>query len=696
MSHIGSGTRIAVAWSLAMVLSVGQAGCQQPVDRASIDAGATITGPRNASGSADRPSCAIDGEIADVGPSHGYSWAWLDTPTVVTFAEPAIIDTVEIVLSETYGQAYSYRLSVSADGEDWQVVADLSDTPARGLQMHQFEPVEARHVRLEFTDTTLHVRSYHIVEIAAWHLGEEVAVGPLGRRFAEVRHRRTVEAVSLLGVQPAQEALSRDELQQRVRALDDGEKFPYRLADGTRALIARDGHNTVIVIDDDTDMADDATGADWDSDCLAVDTDGDGLLERTIDYDDLEGDGVADRMVQTYTERHTWGRGPFMVLIRDLDQGPVSLWALHDYGYIQGLCQWECDFAGDGYFVMFRRSRGGDRWIAALEAPFCFYDPDGDGLPEETVRITATDTRLHSLRYGVNADNDTTEGQLYDYDLSVTCLGSPELPAEAAETFTHRSGDSAGPFLAWETGRETARGLDWERALLVWDENDHNVAARKSDRERWEGIINARYRDFPQVGGPPTMRQNKRFELDRDFSGRMRLYFWPADGRLHLHGAEVGTLQADYDYDGQPELVIEYADTDEDGYFDQRTFSYPGTDLPDRRMEGPTSYGLPGDDSTTYPCAWEAIGGFWPEELGRWIDDCADLLEALEEAAEALGVEAFTGPTDFYQGATERDFEYIERLRASRESRRYYQDLAVELGLAHLAADAAEEEVPVA
>lgn len=487
---------------------------------------------------------------------------------------------------------------------------------------------------------------------------------------------------ALLGVAAAQAALSDPAVIKRIATLGAGAGFVHELPGGGRALIYRDGRHIIVALDDDGDMPADATAPDGDSDCLAVDMDADGRIDRTVDYDDLDGDGRADRMVLTHADPNTWGPRPFMVIARDLDRGPLSLWALHDYGYVQGLCQWDCDFGGDGWFCMFRPARAGDRWAGALEAPFCFYDLDGDGLAEETVRITAIDRALRSARYGINADNDATAGQLYDYDLSITCLGSVALPEEAGETLTHRSGAQVGPFLRWEATRDTVRAADWQRCLLIWDENDHNVADRTPGRERWEGIINCSYRGFPQEGGPPTPRLNRRFELDADHSGGMRLYWWPADGRLHLVGAEQGSLEADFDYDGQVDLAIEYADRDGNGLFDERVVSYPGTDLPARRIRGGP------DDPLTFDCSYAEIAVHWQEALPRWAADSADLLAALQRTADALGLTLHTAPMDFYREATPQQFAYIDRLRASGEARRYYQDLTIELALAHLLADA--------
>lgn len=487
---------------------------------------------------------------------------------------------------------------------------------------------------------------------------------------------------ALLGVEAAQEALDDLQVRGRVEALRSGAGFVHELPDGTRALIFRDGRHVVVALDDDGDMPADATEPDRDSDCLAVDMDGDGRIDRTIDYDDLDGDGRADRMVLTFADRNTWGNRPFLVVIRDLDRGPLTLWKLRDYNYVQSQCQWECDFGGDGWFAMFRRARRGDRWQGALECPFCFYDVDGDGLAEETVRIVARDRVLRSARYGINADNDTTDGHLYDYDLSVTCLGSVALPPGAAETLNHRSGARIGPFLRWDQTRAVVRAARWQRCLLIWDENDHNVAAYDHGRERWEGIINRAYRGFPQEGGPPTPRFNRRFELDADYSGQMRLYFWPADGRLHLLGAEQGSLEADFDYDGQVDLLVEYADRDGDGRFDERAVTYPGTELPARRIPGGPA------DTATFDCSYAAIGEHWQAALRQWTARSGELKDVLVATAEELGLPGHWEPLDFYEGASSAQFAYIERLRASAEACRYYLDLTIELGLAHMIADA--------
>jgi hypothetical protein len=91
---------------------------------------------------------------------------------------------------------------------------------------------------------------------------------------------------------------------QRAKALETGERFLVgsQLTDGGRMLIRReklvlrsgrpfDREAIVWVIDDDGDFPPDAQDGDRDSDCYVVDFDGDGVVDRMVDYMDDDGDG---------------------------------------------------------------------------------------------------------------------------------------------------------------------------------------------------------------------------------------------------------------------------------------------------------------------------------------------------------------------------------------------------------------------
>jgi hypothetical protein len=217
-------------------------------------------------------------------------------------------------------------------------------------------------------------------------------------------------------------------------------------------------------------------------------------------------------------------------------------------------------------------------------------------------------------------------------------------------------------------------GLPWARALLVWDENDHNVEPG-DHRERWEGTINSAYRGFPQEGGPPCGTLNKRYELDADNSGRLRLYYWPADRRLHLAGAEQGTLTADYDADGKVDLTVEYRDRDGDGFFDERTVI---TREPSCKRLAATAPAA----TETIPLSFAAVSATWPAQLAGTVAAQDELLAALATATAQPRLP--NGPLDFLDTASGKRFPAGPAARRSREARRFYADLEIELLFARL------------
>jgi hypothetical protein len=106
------------------------------------------------------------------------------------------------------------------------------------------------------------------------------------------------------------------------------------------------------------------------------------------------------------------------------------------------------------------------------------------------------------------------------------------------------AGLSTGLMLKREAAPDFLRSVTWARVLLTWDENDHNVnwAARGTVKERWEGVILHPSPDMPSFGGPTCGPFNKRNELLLKPSGTCRFYHHPADGRIHLYGADQSWL----------------------------------------------------------------------------------------------------------------------------------------------------------
>ena len=83
---------------VAATLLLALGGGTQAANLASADAGAVVSGPRNASGSAGRAMAANDGEVAGYGPNQGYAWGWFGEPLTVTFPAATTINKVEVLL----------------------------------------------------------------------------------------------------------------------------------------------------------------------------------------------------------------------------------------------------------------------------------------------------------------------------------------------------------------------------------------------------------------------------------------------------------------------------------------------------------------------------------------------------------------------------------------------------------------------
>ena len=587
-----------------------------------IAARARVTGPKNASGSVGRPDVVTDNEVGDYGPSHGYAWAYLPTPLVVDLGGERTVALIELLLLDTDSRGYRYRIETSLDGESWEPAADRTDAWQRGWQRIAIEPRPCRFLKVTFTRTSLSVNSYHVVELAAYETAPAGETA-LFRRHKQARKDRMRTATDALDIAPAVALLSDAETRERLARLP--ERQPRGIDsdhDGRPELICfRDGRHLIVALDDDGDASFSDLKVDEDSDCLAVDYGSDGSVDRVIDRVDTDNDGDVDEVHLYYLGGGFFGRRHGLVVIWDFDDDNQT-WRLINYQYDQGSCQWDCDFGGDEAFCMFHRDAKTGEWIGNWENPFCFYDPDKDGLPEVAVRYEGHASRVSSVRYSINADNDWAPGFGYDYDVAVISFGPVEIPAEEMVTAALRGGET-GAFVPWQTARQVAASLPWKRALLVWDENDRNVAPRDT-HERWEGIINSAYRDFPQVGGPPCGRVNKRYELDADLSGSRQLYWSPVDQRLHLFGAEVGTYQVDADGNGRLELIVETQDRDGDGFFDRWQFDDDADGKADREVEADGKGPL-------RPMAFDGLAEFYVPRLAEALDANVALCGALGE-----------------------------------------------------------------
>ena len=442
----------------------------------------------------------------------------------------------------------------------------------------------------------------------------------------------------------------------------------------------------VKVVDEDGDMW--VTGeGDLDSDLYIADWNGDGTIDRVVDYIDVDGDNDVDEQVlyrwhdDLRFKDDTWGsllyngRAYSATWTRDIGDDN-RLQYERNYEYNQPTTQWQSDFNGDEISVYaFLYDVKENRFIPGWENPFCFYDSDKDGVAEEVVRLTGNRNTARNLRYSIDIDNDARGSKRHGYDLSITALGPIRYGEEDCQRVVLR-GIPTGPVIAWEKARALAKNANWSKAHLTFSENGINIDPTEGQNhsERWEGVLNHPNDFFPQVGGPSCGPYNKRNEVDSDNSGRFRFYRSGVDRRWHLFGAEVGWIKVDYNNDGKPDMEIAMEDTDLDGFFDLWRYDMDGDGKFERefRLENDRAYLVPFD----YDTLREAYTG----ELGKIVEENQRLIEALKGTLGKLERKFSVDEVEEYFSkrlAKEYDqgFRLGEKIKESPAGTRYYGDL---------------------
>jgi hypothetical protein len=445
----------------------------------------------------------------------------------------------------------------------------------------------------------------------------------------------------------------------------------------------------VKVVDEDGDMPATAEG-DRDSDLYIADWNGDGTVDRAVDYLDLDHDQDVDEEVQYRWHEDlrfrddTWdslvcnGRSYSAFWVRDVGDDNRLLFE-RNYEYNQETTQWQCDFNGDEIIVYaFLYDARENLFVPGWENPFCWYDNDGDDLAEEVVRLTGNRNTARNLRYSIDIDNDAGGINRHDFDLSITAVGPIEYGEEDCMRLVLR-GIPTGPVIAWEKAKALAKNAKWAKAHLTFDENDSNIDPTEGNNhsERWEGVLNHPNEFFPQVGGPSCGPFNKRNEVDGDNSGGFRFYRSRVDRRWHLFGAEVGWIKADFDYDGKPDMEIRSEDRDLNGFFDIWRYDVDGDGNYERECR------LEGDETQLLPFDYDALHTAYVRELGMAIEENQRLIEALKAALGKLEQNFAGDRAEEYfltrlEKEYDRGFKLGEKIKGSTEGRRYYGDLVRE------------------
>lgn len=432
----------------------------------------------------------------------------------------------------------------------------------------------------------------------------------------------------------------------------------------------------VRAIDEDADLR---TGdePDLDSDLYVADWKADGTVDAVCDYTDRDGDQDVDEVAFYFLG---WTKGQLTVWWGD-DVGDENLlWYDVGYTYRQDDCQFRSHFGGSELFSAFLLGPEDKEWVPAFENPFLFYDRDGDGVAEETMRIEGRGDVIKNLRYSFDADNDATTEHPRDYDVSISAHMPDGLALDPALA-DHRTlrGIPAGGFLSYRAAPEFVLKQTWPQQMLTWDENDLNTDGEaftegrlKDPQERWEGIIAKGNEYFKQIGGPSCGTVNKRYEVNSAAKGPIHVYYSPGDQRIHLFGTDHAWILVDMDYDQQPDMRYEPVDSDGDGYLDLTKV--------DVNMDGTFEDAW----STTVapqdlPYTFAAVDGVMQPLLARLPSELLALSARLREAAATLsGIEPDAAwrmlESGFDVPALTPDLRV--RLLSSNETWRYYLGLS--------------------
>lgn len=385
----------------------------------------------------------------------------------------------------------------------------------------------------------------------------------------------------------------------------------------------------VRAIDEDGDL--DADGRpDLDSDLYVADWHADGTVDVVIDYQDNDHDNDVDEMgVYFFMKHHPFFGDDVLRVWWGRDDGDDNqLWYDEDYTYYQDRCQYRCHFSGDETFVAFGLTATSKEWLSAFENPFLFYDKDGDGCSEVVLRIEGKADAVRAIRYSFDADDDASGRRTHDYDFSITAHADEKspitIPADLLESTTLRGIPTQG-WLRRDKARAFVENAPWADALLTWDElnanTEENVA--RDPNERWEGVIAHGNSEFKQVGGPPCSVFNKRYELCLTPKPPLRLYFTPADGRMHLAGATRAWLDVDYNLDGKLDAKYEWHNLDGDGYLEKQSLDLEG--------DGRTDFDwtFRSEDRIDVPLMFDPIRTLWKREMRDRLDRSQVLIDDL-------------------------------------------------------------------
>ncbi len=404
----------------------------------------------------------------------------------------------------------------------------------------------------------------------------------------------------------------------KAAALKVGEGFIVEVGPGKgkelvrcEHVIDRGGkeHDAIVwVIDDDEDGSI-KIGGDTDSDCYVADWDRDGIVDRLVDYQDLDGDKIPDEMDIRYYANGRLNNAWFGI---DLNHNGI-MWSLRGYEY-GGESYFESDPYGDNIFYMNKLNPVDGVWSPISECPFAFYDTHKRGHSDVVVRVSAVplsydpakdpdyansayarpwekamaDMGVVNIRYSFDIDLGSTKERPLHYDCGFNLVGHAPYNYPGMNHFNPlRRPPQTTVFIPWKDLRAVADSYQARETGFTWHENFDDTTAigfgtRKAEDWRWEGVFWVWERRFMENTGGPNQKWNVRREWLGKPAASRELYYSDVDKRIHLFGASEGWLQIGNFSGLGPIGEVRMYDTDGDGYFDRWEMYREGNGMPVR------------------------------------------------------------------------------------------------------------------
>jgi hypothetical protein len=410
--------------------------------------------------------------------------------------------------------------------------------------------------------------------------------------------------------EPVGSSLNLELMPIRLPLTNDKSKMEYldfdKDGDPDALMYKINGDIPVLWIDDDDDMQHEDMEGDMDNDCLCIDKDKDGKFggpwDFCMDFRDTNNDGIAD--IQTVIEngdpkiRGEWDWKSNIIWF--IDKEKDSQFAYIDWNKIlsrgwerNGGSNFHTDYHGQTMFTKMSVStfRVNDLRYS-WENPFLFYDTDGKGYSNMSIRMEEepifrnkqdnvvgkkndklfekVDKEIDVLFTGIidagfvsfDLDKDAGPANEFDFDMTLMFkgkdgydynsykhpLGGPNGLPEADIFFYDSRWRHLKELIyidrdsAWSV---LFRKGKWDKCWFTFDEDD--------DCERWERVELYQPLDTFLIGrdkggidnNPQADAAGDRGEWDNDNSGNGKLYIGKFDGKFHLFGAEWGAWRID-------------------------------------------------------------------------------------------------------------------------------------------------------